>query len=231
MNGAPVVKGGRPMKRFLVVFTAFLVAAAAWASVSEWKKDSRYTIDEPYEFPVLTSEDYSKFNRNEERHSALSVPDEIVEQMTTRALLETYLDYPELISYGLHTFYSDGFNMMRHVHSFGLDELMEREDLYEMVYKRYRETEIYKGPVDKYPAREDRREKYKKQYEDAYDMAHLELLISQMDLEDGSWKKWRIERLIEKKTEERLENPDFYDGRPFVGMYEWVLFQDSHKIK
>ena len=46
------------MKRFLVVFTAFLVAVAVWASVSEWKKDSRYTIDEPYEFPVLTSAEY-----------------------------------------------------------------------------------------------------------------------------------------------------------------------------
>ncbi len=91
--------------------------------------DANYDLHDPYRYPVLPgSDEWKALDSHADKVSACAIPDEILERMSTEALLDSVLNYPLLgdiylwdtVPQGLEAV-SSGFN--------GLQELMEREDI------------------------------------------------------------------------------------------------------
>lgn len=91
--------------------------------------DANYDLHDPYRYPVLPgSDEWKALDSHADKVSACAIPDEVIERMSTEALLDSVLSYPLLgdiylwdtVSQGLEAV-SSGFN--------GLQELMEREDI------------------------------------------------------------------------------------------------------
>ncbi len=80
------------------IFTAiFLVASvlALWAVAASKPPAPLYTIDTPYEYPIVPgTQEWIDLGDVRARRKACQVPDEIIQNMTTDALLLTVLDYP-----------------------------------------------------------------------------------------------------------------------------------------
>ena len=81
------------------IITAIFCAASIlslWA-VAAFKPTSPYTIDTPYEYPYVPgTQEWYDFEDVFAMREATQVPDEILQQMTTEALLQTVLDHPLL---------------------------------------------------------------------------------------------------------------------------------------
>ena len=81
------------------IITVLFCAASVltlWA-VAAAKPASPYTIDTSYEYPVVPgTPEWLSYATVIGRRKACQVPDEILEHMTTDALLQTVLDYPFL---------------------------------------------------------------------------------------------------------------------------------------
>lgn len=65
--------------------------------------DGGYTIDEPYEYPVVPgTEEWVALDTFEEKLELSQIPDEILQEMTTAALIKTVMDYPLAASLFAH---------------------------------------------------------------------------------------------------------------------------------
>lgn len=79
-----------------------VVCVALWggllcASAADVTPESVYTVDEPYQYPILPgTEEWRTLNTLEEKIQACHVDEELLASMTTPALLETVLTYPLL---------------------------------------------------------------------------------------------------------------------------------------
>ena len=76
----------------LVFCLAFAFLAAAPASAKP--EETPPPITEPYEFPVMTREDWAKYCGIGEKASAVQVPPDILQRLTTDALVATVMRYP-----------------------------------------------------------------------------------------------------------------------------------------
>ena len=96
---------------------------------------SGYTISEPYAYPIVGgTEAWNQLETRADMAEACMVPEEILTEMTTHALLETVLDYPLLGE--LLAFNSEDQGFERICRSFnGLQELLLREDLPETLVR------------------------------------------------------------------------------------------------
>ena len=104
--------------------------------------ESEYSINEPYEFPITQYDDqWKEFETKAEALSVCQIPEEILNKMTTEALLETVLNYPFIIDYIAFNDYKDAAdNMMRDFN--GFSELLSREDLTEVLLEAYDESDL-----------------------------------------------------------------------------------------
>lgn len=82
------------------IITALFCAASLltlWAVAASKPPESPYTIDTPYEFPVVPgTQEWIDLGDTLARRKACEVPDEVIQHMTTDALLLTVLDHPFL---------------------------------------------------------------------------------------------------------------------------------------
>lgn len=82
--------------RIMTVLFCAASILSLWA-VAAAKPVSPYTIDTPYEYPyVPDTQEWADLGDTLARRQASQVPDEVLEHMTTGALLQTVLDYPFL---------------------------------------------------------------------------------------------------------------------------------------
>lgn len=82
--------------RIITVLFCAASILALWA-VAAFKPTSPYTIDTPYEYPYVPgTQEWIDLGSTSARRRASQVPDEVLEHMTTDALLQTVLDYPFL---------------------------------------------------------------------------------------------------------------------------------------
>lgn len=91
----------------------------------------QYTIDTPYEYPILPgTQEWLDLGDVFARRKACQIPDEILHNMTTDALLETVLDYPFLNDiYAFDTF-EMGYEVVKRRFN-GLQEIETRPDYLE----------------------------------------------------------------------------------------------------
>lgn len=59
--------------------------------------ESRYSITEPYAYPILPgSREWAEMDSMEERHAACQIPEEMLENMSTEALVDSIFEHPFL---------------------------------------------------------------------------------------------------------------------------------------
>lgn len=72
--------------------------------------DKNYPIDEAYDYPVKPgSEEWKAFESRPEMVAACQVPEDLLPQMTTRALVETVLNYPFVKEISVHNLVRTGY--------------------------------------------------------------------------------------------------------------------------
>lgn len=121
-------------KRVISFCVAFLMlTSAVSASALNIIEDSEvnlYTIDTPYEYPIKQgSEEWFALDTPQERTSAFYVPEKIIEQMTTEALLLTVMSNPYFIDIYAFSTIEQGVEMVANYVS-GLAELVNRPDFF-----------------------------------------------------------------------------------------------------
>ena len=113
-------------KKFWIGIGALcLCVAVAAGSVYMTKKP----LTEPYDYPVRPGDDaWADFTKTAQMYEACQIPEDVLDRMTTEALLETVLDHP--LADNVHSWSSKTawFDMFR-LNFNGLDALMQREDL------------------------------------------------------------------------------------------------------
>lgn len=114
------------------------------------------TITEAYQYPVVPGmEEWKKLKSLPEMAEACQIPEDILDCMTTEALIETVVNYP---LFGNVFAYENKKTGLEHVKGYfnGLQELYERDDA-------IKKMEVYIG--EKFKEIEDRQpEKFKKQF-------------------------------------------------------------------
>lgn len=112
------------------IVTALFCAASAlalWAVVAS-KPVSPYTIDTPYEYPYVPgTQEWIDLGNTHARYEASQVPEEVLEHMTTDALLLTVLDYPFLSDMYAYNNMKMGYNAVKTSFN-GLREFESRPD-------------------------------------------------------------------------------------------------------
>ena len=99
-------------------------------------------IDEPYDFPIKPgTPEWGNFASYEDRRQALQVPDDILKRLSTRALVETCLDYPFfVIEYFALSSRRNGISYV--INSFnGYVELLQRQDAFTELFKKYQSSD------------------------------------------------------------------------------------------
>lgn len=121
-------------KRIVSFCAAFLLLTSAFpASAFDIIEDSEVdfkTIDSPYEYPIKQgSEEWFALDTPQERTGAFYVPEKIIKQMTTKALLLTVMSNPYFIDIYAFSSIELGVEMVSNYVS-GLAELVSRPDFY-----------------------------------------------------------------------------------------------------
>ena len=116
--------------RSRIIAVLFCVASvlALWAVAAAKPPASPYTIDTPYEYPYVPgTQEWIDMSGTIARRRASQVPDEILEHMTTDALLLTVLDYPFLVDIYAFDTIQMGYEAVRK-HCNSLREFENRPD-------------------------------------------------------------------------------------------------------
>ena len=129
------------------IITLLFCAASVltlWAVASS-KPVSPYTIDTPYEYPILPgTQAWLDLGDVIARRSACQVPTEILERMTTDALLLTVLDYPFLHDIYAFNTMQMGYEAVRN-HCNSLREFENRPDYLDVLSRYCQENDSPSG--------------------------------------------------------------------------------------
>ena len=128
------------MKKLLCLFLCLIMIFTFSTGFSPLNNVSQettlqYTITEPYNYPMeRNSDEWNKLTTTEERRAAFSVPDDIICAMTTEALAKTVLTNPYFIDVLAFDSTDIGIECVS-TYVDGLEELLKRDDLNEVVAK------------------------------------------------------------------------------------------------
>lgn len=99
-----------------------------------WKEKAK----DAYVFPVRPGmPEWAKFQTNDEMLATCQIPDKILKAMTTRGLVETYLNYPMLSDLMFFDSLQAGLNQII-LRFNGLQELLNRQDSGTILLERYK---------------------------------------------------------------------------------------------
>ncbi|MBE6929219.1 MAG: hypothetical protein E7463_02975 [Ruminococcaceae bacterium] len=104
--------------------------------------NSPYTDNTPYTYPLQPgTEEWASYRTKAEKIALLQIPEEKLNAMTTRALLETVLAYPYLSDYRAHDHAYGAYQPIYDTFN-GLRELMARPDFADVLLKEYAGAEL-----------------------------------------------------------------------------------------
>ena len=171
---------------------------------------SPYTIDTPWEYPIaITDSDF--WAKLQEDHSIISIPEEICKQMTTEALLESCLAYPDLLGWRSHHAATNIFPEWVE-YDIQFAELFSREDFPKVMYKAYSKEQFYK--IKPYETLNDNERQKVDEHEER--LMYMELFMFQMELEaDDNPYKTKLLKEIDEKKQQKTEfgwprQPSYY---------------------
>ena len=123
------------MKKILTVLLAFAILAALCAGCASEKDGKAKQIDTPYVYPIQPgTEEWAKLDSLDAKIAACKVDPELMNSMTTEALLETVLNYPLLINIYAFSSAEIGIGSVSGYFE-GLQMLHDREDAAECIQK------------------------------------------------------------------------------------------------
>jgi hypothetical protein len=97
-----------------------------------------YSVDQPYTYPIEPGTNaWAETGNHADRVQACQIPEDILGNMTTEALLETVLNYPHLLD--MYAYDSTQYGFERVTAGFnGLQELLDRKDAGSVTLAKYR---------------------------------------------------------------------------------------------
>lgn len=94
-------------------------------------------VDTPYIYPIKPgTEKWNSFKSMDEMYNACLIPENVLEKLSTQALIETCLNYPASSVLFIFNTPQTGFNQWEK-HFNGICELLKRADLQEEILKYY----------------------------------------------------------------------------------------------
>lgn len=213
------------MKKFVLylLLATFGFSMVASAVPMQSLEEKEYTVFTPYEYPIVPeAPEWLALQTNIDKINACSVPDELIEKMSTDALLETFLTHPMATNIFAFSSYDDGFNFLKDNYHMGLNELLQREDLSDAILRSYSNIEVYTGNV---PESEEATDQFlsihEEEINDMWRMSLLEVLAAEANVAiQGTTSKNGVnalEGLIEEKYYKKVENSSLYG--PFAATY------------
>jgi len=120
------------MKKIPTVLLTFMMLAVLCAGCASGKTKQ---VDTPYVYPIQPgTEEWAKLDSLDAKIAACKVDPELMNSMTTEALLETVLDYPPLINLYAYTDMQQAIGVVSKNFD-GLQILHDREDTAECIQK------------------------------------------------------------------------------------------------
>lgn len=191
--------------------TLVLLCVAACVAVGGycWYQGGQrqYTITTPVEFPVIPEGEHPKYRETEAAAKFYWIDQEVIDQMTTEALLETYLACPDTIQLFLANSRISGFRKIVNEYHYGVAELLVREDLPQVLLSRYLQTEVFK-----YDPEEDEHAFFKKESHIVWELRYMEIMAACLNLDIHDKTEGRLFRAIERN--------DLLYGRGHKGFYQ-----------
>ena len=123
------------MKKIPTVLLTFMMLAVLCAGCASEKDEKAKQIDAPYVYPIQPgTEEWAKLDSLDAKIDACKVDPELMNSMTTEALLETVLDYPLLPNIYAFSSAEIGIGSVSGYFE-GLQMLHDREDAAECIQK------------------------------------------------------------------------------------------------
>lgn len=195
-------------KLFSLLSSAFVVVLLSIILPTNIQLPQPYTVLTPYEYPIVPeTPEWLALDNNLDKINACRVPDGLAKQMSTDALLETFLTHPLVTNIFVFNTYHGGFNVIKDYYFTGLDELMGREDLDEAVLKKYIEIPICTVPPPKDMPPDLLFSTYQKEYDDSTRLDLLEVIAAEID---DSRRSISLMNAILDSYKDRAKNPKIY---------------------
>ena len=107
-------------------------------------------VEKPYDFPVKPgTEQWAKLSSSKQMDEVCIIPDKVLINLSTKALLITCLNYPRIIDFFLANNLQSGFNLCSTRFN-GLRNLLNRSDLSQVLLKSYPDIDIQKKTMKGY---------------------------------------------------------------------------------
>ena len=217
----------RKVKPILVI--AALALTMNFAACAQ--KNQYYNVDEPYDFPVTSyDEEWDEFETKVEAELSCQIPEEILKEMTTEALLETVLNYPFLIDYVAYDRYYDAAEKFMRTFN-GFEELLSRDDLTAVLLKAYGESALQKdadaGIADEEYTDSQDPEPYLKDY---WRIPYLEFLIAYDHVANDNYtedEETMLEALLSEKNSEREKSGLYSENSNIYEQFMMQLYPDG----
>lgn len=132
------------MKRVLVVaLIAMLFVCSVGTSAYEGSTNNGgYTIDEPYEYPIKPGTDeWFEIEDHVEKIKMLQIPQDVLDKMTTEALVESVVNYPYFPDMDAFSTQELGYEAVRNGFN-GLQELESRPDGMSCLAEYYKKQQM-----------------------------------------------------------------------------------------
>lgn len=193
-------------------------------------ENEQYTVFTPYEYPIVPeTPEWVALRSNVDKINACRVPDELIEKMSTDALLETYLTHPLATNIFAFNTYDAGFQALKDGYYMGLDELLQREDLGDAILRSYSNTNVC---TDKVPNDDEALEEFftvhEEEIDDMWRMSLLEVLAAEADVasQKQTPRSSSLESVMKEKYCKKLRNIDLYG--PFAETYYRTLAEKNN---
>lgn len=148
------------MKKVILLFTCSLIFKCSFAQI----------IDTPYEYPVKPGmEEWKQFHSGKQRATACQIPPDILQNLTTKALVQTCLNYPLFMEVIMANNLQDGFNRLSNDFN-GFQELLSRKDAGRYLLQVYQKMNLKKIDTSWSPV---------KKGDISFKYTYIELLLAQ----------------------------------------------------
>ncbi len=178
-----------------IIFAVLLCVSCIFLYIITSSRE--YTIDSPYEFTLTPKdEEWDNIKTKGEALSYCYIPDDILKDMTTAALVETVLEYPFITDYFSYNSYLEAARVFEREFN-GFKELFKRKDATAALLDVYETSEL---------ATENTENK------EFFRVSDIEFLIAYDRIKNPDWSGEEVEefeKLLEDKERER-DNSNLY---------------------
>lgn len=107
-------------------------------------------VNNEYKFPInVDSEDWKNLNSHQEMIDACTIPENLIESLSTKELYELVIKYPLLIDMFAYDSENEGFDVIRGYFN-GLEALLNREDIVNTLLDAYSNIELSSKDQDNF---------------------------------------------------------------------------------